>query len=68
MKEFKNTSGRTLTVYADTKKALRVGEMYAGTICKALDQQSGMVCVRYKVNATGAYKVGWVDYAKGVVA
>ena len=33
---------------------------------KALDQQGSMVCVRYKVNATGAYKVGWVDYAKGV--
>ena len=66
MKDFTNSSGKKLTVYADTKKALKVGEVYAGTTCKALDQQGSMVCVRYKVNATGAYKVGWVDYAKGV--
>ena len=66
MKDFKNASGKKLTVYADTKKNMKVGEVYAGTTCKALDQQGSMVCVRYKVTATGAYKVGWVDYAKGV--
>lgn len=68
LKEFRNTSGKKLLVYADTKKNTKVGELYAGTVCKALDQQGNMVCVRYIVNATGAYKVGWVDYAKGVTA
>lgn len=66
MKTFKNTSGKKLTVYADTKKNMKVGDLYTGTTCKALDQQGSMVCVRYTVNTTGAYKVGWVDYAKGV--
>ena len=66
MKTFKNTSGKTLPVYADTKKQTKVGDLYAGTACKALDLQNGMVCVRYTVNTTGAYKVGWVDYVKGV--
>ena len=66
MKDFTNSSGKKLIVYADTKKNMKVGEVYAGTTCKALDQQGNMVCVRYKVNTTGAYKVGWVDYAKGV--
>lgn len=66
MKDFKNSSGKTLPVYADTKKAMKVGEVYAGTTCYALDQQGNMVCIRYKVNSTGAYKVGWVDYSKGV--
>lgn len=68
MKTFKNTSGKKLTVYADTKKGTRVGELYANTTCKALDQQGSMVCIRYTVNATGAYKVGWVEYVKGVQA
>lgn len=67
MKDFKNTSGKTLSVFADTKKNTKVGELYANTSCKALDQQKNMVCVRYTVTATGAYKVGWVDYSKGVV-
>ncbi|MBQ7541352.1 MAG: CHAP domain-containing protein [Clostridia bacterium] len=67
MKEFRNSSGKSLKVYADTKKQTEVGELFAGTACKALDQQGAMVCVRYKVNATGAYKVGWVEYVKGVL-
>lgn len=66
MKDFINSSGKKLTVYADTKKNMKVGEVYAGTSCKALDQQGSMVCIRYKVNTTGAYKVGWVEYIKGV--
>lgn len=66
MKDFKNTSGKILTVYADTKKATKVGTLFSGSSCKALDQQGSMVCIRYTVTATGAYKVGWVEYAKGI--
>ena len=66
MKDFKNTSGKILTVYADTKKQTKVGTLFTGSSCKALDQQGSMVCIRYTVTATGAYKVGWVEYAKGI--
>lgn len=66
MKDFKNTSGKILTVYADTKKQTKVGTLFTGSSCKALDQQGTMVCIRYTVTATGAYKVGWVEYAKGI--
>lgn len=66
VRDFKNTSGKILAVYADTKKKMKVGDLYMQARCKALDEQGTMVCVRYKVNTTGAYKVGWVEYAKGV--
>jgi len=60
-KKFTNTSDLNIDVYADTRKALKVGELYAGSVCDVLNVCGNMICIQYIVGSTGAYKVGWID-------
>lgn len=67
MKSFKNTSGKTLNVYADSKLREKIGSLFAGSSCVCIGEIDGKAILRYKVTATGAYKVGFTDYVKGIV-
>ena len=64
---FVNTSGKELTVYADSKLSVKVGMLYRDSacycICEALDD---VVVVMYKVSSNGVFKVGFTDYVDGV--
>lgn len=66
-KVFKNTSGKTLDIYADTKKQIKVGSLYTGSSCTRIGEKDGFAIVLYKVNANGSCKVGFTDYLGGVV-
>ena len=65
-KDFKNTSGKTLDVFADTKLTTKVGTLPAGNGCKCLGIIDDRALLKYRVTATGAYKVGFTSYVKGV--
>ena len=66
-KTFKNTSGSTLNIFADTKLAMKVGTLPAGNSCKCLGIVDKCALIKYKVVATGATKVGFTSYTKGVM-
>ena len=66
MKKFKNTSGKTLKIYADSKLTTEIGTLFAGSSCVCIGEIDNRAIIRYKVNATGAHKVGFTDYVKGV--
>ena len=65
-KNFKNTSGKDLEVYCDSSLKTKVGTIYKNSTCKALGVVDGKVIVKYKVTSTGSYKVGFVNFAKGI--
>ena len=66
MKTYKNTSGKTLNIYADSSLAIKIGSLPAENCCTCIDEIDGRAVLRYKVVATGDYKVGFTDYVKGV--
>jgi hypothetical protein len=63
---FKNTSGKTLNIYADSTLKTKTGSLFAGSSCVCIDEIDGVAVVRYMATATNAYKVGFTDYIKGV--
>lgn len=65
MKAYKNTSGKALKIYADSKLTTEIGTLFAGSTCACIGEIDGRAIVRYKVNAAGAHKVGFTDYVKG---
>lgn len=66
-KNFKNTSGENLDVYCDTGLKAKIGTIYKNSTCKCLGIVDGKALLKYKVTATGAYKVGFTDYIKGII-
>lgn len=66
MKTFKNTSGKTLNIYADSTLKDKVGTLFAGSSCACIGEIANRAILRYMVTSTGAYKVGFTDYVKGV--
>ena len=67
MKRFVNTSGRELTIYADSKMTTKVGALYRDSACYCiLEHDESVVVVLYKVSSNGVFKVGFTDYALGV--
>lgn len=65
-KKYVNTSGEPLKVYADTSLKTDIGELFAGSSCTCLGVVSGCALIKYKVAATGAYKVGFTAYTAGI--
>ncbi|MCR4615452.1 MAG: C40 family peptidase [Clostridiales bacterium] len=65
-KLFKNTSGQTLNIFADSKLTLKIGTLPAGSSCKCLGIVDKTALIKYKVIAAGAYKAGFTSYVKGV--
>lgn len=53
-------------VYADTAKQTRIGSLNPWEQCDCLGTVGGMYIVRYQVDGTSAYKVGFVEYAGGI--
>lgn len=64
-KTYKNGS-TTETVYADTGKTTKIGSLDKNESCTCLAKINGMYLVKYKVNGTSDYKVGFVSYNGGV--
>ena len=54
------------TVYADTKKAKKVGFLNPYEACECIGEAGGMFIVKYKVDGTYTYKVGFVAYHGGL--
>jgi hypothetical protein len=67
MKPFKNTSGKTLNIYADSTLKDKVGTLFAGSSCTCIGEIANRAIIRYVVASTGAHKVGFTDYVKGVI-
>ena len=63
-KTYKNGS-TTETVYADTGKTTKIGSLDKNESCTCLAKINGMYLVKYKVNGTSRYKVGFVAYSGG---
>ena len=63
-KTYKNGS-TTEPVYADTGKTTKIGSLDKNESCTCLAKVGGMYLVKYKVNGTSNYKVGFVAYAGG---
>ena len=66
MKRYVNTSGRELTIYADSKLTTKVGMLYRDSACFCILEQDAAVVVLYKVSSNGVFKVGFTDYVQGV--
>ena len=63
-KTYKNGS-TTEAVYADTGKTTKIGSLDKNESCTCLAKVNGMYLVKYKVNGTSRYKVGFVAYSGG---
>ena len=63
-KTYKNGSTAE-TVYADTGKTTKIGSLDKNESCTCLAKINGMYLVKYKVNGTSRYKVGFVAYSGG---
>ncbi len=63
-KTYKNGS-TTEPVYADTGKQTKIGSLDKNESCTCLAKVGGMYLVKYKVNGTSRYKVGFVAYSGG---
>jgi len=66
LKRYVNTSGRELTIYADSKLTTKVGMLYRDSACFCILEQDAAVVVLYKVSSNGVFKVGFTDYTQGV--
>ena len=66
MKRYVNTSGRELSIYADSKLTTKVGMLYRDSACFCILEQDTTVVVLYKVSSNGVFKVGFTDYTQGV--
>lgn len=65
-RKYTNTSGKALKVYADTTLKTEIGELFDGSSCTCLGVVSGKALIKYKVTATGTYKVGFTAYTAGI--
>lgn len=65
-RKYNNTSGKALKVYADTTLKTEIGELFDGSSCTCLGVVAGRALIKYKVAATGAYKVGFTAYTAGI--
>jgi len=66
MKEFKNTSGKELAIYADSALKDKVGTLFAGSSCSCIGQVDGKAILLYSVSGSTVKKVGFTNYVKGV--
>lgn len=64
-KTYKNGSTAE-TIYADTGKKTRIGSLDKHETCTCLAKINGMYLVKYRVNGTSDYKVGFAAYSGGV--
>lgn len=53
-------------VYADTELKNKIGSLDKYEECECLDKVDGKFVVKYKVNGTNSYKVGFVKYDGGL--
>jgi len=66
LKRYVNTSGRELSIYADSKLTTKVGMLYRDSACLCIHEEDAAVVVLYKVSSNGVFKVGFTDYLNGV--
>lgn len=64
-KSYKNGSTPE-NVYADTALKNKIGSLDKYEECDCLDKVDGKYVVKYKVNGTNSYKVGFVKYDGGI--
>ena len=64
---YKNKTGKILPVYADTNLSSKIGTLNVGSTCKSFGQWEGRAVLLYKVNSTGAYKIGFTDRTEGLL-
>lgn len=64
-KIYKNGSTNE-TVYADTDLKNKIGSLDKYEECECIDKVDGKYVVKYRVNGTNAYKVGFVKYNGGI--
>jgi hypothetical protein len=65
MKNFKNGSTIEL-VYADYECTMEIGKLDTWEACQCVWCDSNRAIVKYKVDGTSNYKVGFVKYVGGV--
>ena len=63
---YKNKTGKILPVYADTNLSSKIGTLNKDATCKSFGQWEGRAVLLYKVNSTGAYKIGFTDRTEGL--
>lgn len=64
-KTYRNWS-KPETVYADTNCSKLIGSLDKYEVCECLGIVNSRYIVKYKVNGTNNYKVGFVKYNGGV--
>ncbi len=65
-KTYKNGSTPE-TVYADSGLSIKIGQLNKNETCECLGIVNGRFIVKYKVNNSNNYKVGFVKYSGGII-
>ena len=63
---YKNGTGKSLPVYADTLLKSQIGTLNKDATCHSFGLWEGRAVLLYKVNSTGAYKIGFTDRTEGL--
>lgn len=63
---YKNKTGKSLPVYADSDLKTKIGTLNAGASCSSFGIVNDRVVLFYKILATGVYKVGFTDRKEGL--
>lgn len=64
-KTYKNGSTKE-TVYADSNLSIKIGSLNVREQCECLGIVNGRYIVKYKIDGSNNYKVGFVKYNGGV--
>ena len=64
-KTYRNGSTKE-NVYADSDLKTKIGTLNAYEVCECLGIVNKVYIVKYKVNGTNNYKIGFVKYSGGV--
>ena len=66
LKRFVNTSGRKLTLYADSNLKKKIASIPHGTASLCGEETDEHVAVSYRATKTGTLLVGYTDYVQGI--
>ncbi|MBQ3151488.1 MAG: CHAP domain-containing protein [Clostridia bacterium] len=67
MQTYKNKTGKALAVYADTLLRTQIGTLNKDATCRSFGLWDETAVLLYKVNSTGAYKIGFTDRTEGLL-
>ena len=66
MFSYKNKTGKSLPVYADSDLKTKIGTLNAGASCSSFGIVNDRAVLLYKVVSTGVYKIGFTDRKEGL--